>query len=204
MASRSRRRSISKWTGREPVEGETIFVTGNPGSTQRLLTQSQFAYQREVNLPITLATLSEFRGRLISAMKVSPDRAREGEQELNGTENNLKRAIGRTKALGDPAFSAMLAGNEAALKAKSAGNAAIGDPWGEIDRAVAAQRALDLEYRFAEPSGDLFDYALTLVRVAAERAKPNDERLPGYSDSALALLEKTTLDAKPICPGSSS
>ena len=189
-----------RWTGREPVEGETIFVTGNPGSTQRLLTQSQFAYQREVNLPITLATLSEFRGRLISAMKVSPDRAREGEQELNGTENNLKRAIGRTKALGDPAFSAMLASNEAALKAKSAGNATIGDPWGEIDRAVAAQRALDLEYRFAEPSGDLFDYALTLVRVAAERAKPNNERLPGYSDSALPLLEKTTLDEKPIVP----
>ena len=189
-----------RWTGREPVEGETIFVTGNPGSTQRLLTRSQFAYQREVNLPITLATLSEFRGRLISAMKVSPDRAREGEQELNGTENNLKRAIGRTKALGDPAFSAMLASNEAALKAKSAGNATIGDPWGEIDRAVAAQRALDLEYRFAEPSGDLFDYALTLVRVAAERAKPNNERLPGYSDSALPLLEKTTLDEKPIVP----
>lgn len=187
-----------RWTAREPVEGETIFVTGNPGSTQRLLTQSQFAYQREVNLPITLATLSEFRGRLISAMKVSPDRAREGEQELNGTENNLKRAIGRTKALGDPAFSAMLASNEAALKAKSAGNATIGDPWGEIDRAVAAQRALDLEYRFAEPSGDLFEHALTLVRVAEERAKPNNERLPGYSDSALPLLEKTTLDEKPI------
>jgi V8-like Glu-specific endopeptidase len=189
-----------KWTGREPVEGETIFVTGNPGSTQRLLTQNQFAYQREVNLPITLATLSEFRGRLISAMKASPERAREGEQELNGTQNNLKRAIGRTKALGDPAFSAMLASNEAALKAKSAGNGAIGDPWGEIDRAVAAQRALDLEYRFAEPLGDLFDYALTLVRVAEERGKPNGERLPGYSDSALPLLEKTTLDAKPIAP----
>ncbi|MDQ3077361.1 MAG: S46 family peptidase [Pseudomonadota bacterium] len=188
------------WTGREPVDGELIFVTGNPGSTQRLLTLSQFAYQREVNLPITLATQSELRGRLISAMKVSPDRAREGEGALNGLENNLKRSIGRTKALGDPAFYAQLAANETALKAKSAGNAAIGDPWGEIDRAVAAQRALDMEFRFAEPSGDLFDYALTLVRVAEERTKPNAERLPGYSDSALPLLEKTTLDARPITP----
>ena len=189
-----------KWTAREPKDGETIFVVGNPGSTQRLLTQSQFAYQREVNLPITLATLSELRGRLISEMRQSPDKAREGEQTLNGVENHLKRANGRTRALGDPKFNAMLAAKEAALRAKSAGNAAIGDPWGEIARAVMAQRALDAEYRYAEPDGDLFDYALTLVRAAAERTKPNGDRLPGYSDSALPLKEKQLLDERPITP----
>jgi hypothetical protein len=189
-----------KWTAREPREGETIFVVGNPGSTQRLLTQSQFAYQREVNLPITLATQAELRGRLITAMKQSPERAREGEQALNGLENNFKRAIGRTKALGDPAFSASLAANEAALRAKSAGNAAIGNPWSDIDKAVAALRAIDTEYRFAEPQGDLFDYAQTLVRAADERVKPNGDRLPGFSDSALPLLEKTLLDPRPIAP----
>ena len=188
------------WTGREPVDGEIIFVTGNPGSTQRLLTQSQFAFQREVNLPIALATQSELRGRLISAMEANADRAREGEQTLNSVENNLKRSIGRTKALTNPNFNAMLAANEAALKARSAGNAGIGDPWGEIDRAVLALRALDTEYRYAEPSGDLFDYALSLVRAAEERSKPNAERLPGYSDSALPLLQKQLLDAKPIHP----
>ncbi len=189
-----------KWTAREPKDGETIFVVGNPGSTQRLLTQGQFAYQREVNLPITLATLSELRGRLISEMRQNADKAREGEQTLNGVENNLKRAIGRTRALGDPKFNAMLAANEAALRSKSAGNAAIGDPWGEIDRAVQAQRALDLEIRYAEPDGDLFDYALTLVRAAAERGKPNGDRLPGYSDSTLPLREKQLLDERPISP----
>ena len=34
--------------------------------------------------------------------------------------------------------------------------------------------------RFSQPQGDLFGYAMTLVRAAAERAKPNAERLPGY------------------------
>ena len=189
-----------KWTAREPKDGETIFVVGNPGSTQRLLTQSQFAYQREINLPITLATLSELRGRLISEMRQGPEKAREGEQTLNSTENNLKRAIGRTKALGNPAFNAMLAANEAALQAKSAGNAAIGDPWGEIDRAMIAQRAIDSSYRYAIPEGVLMNYAVTLVRAAAERAKPNGERLPGYSDSALPLKQKQMLDAKPVTP----
>ena len=50
------------------------------------------------------------------------------------------------------------------------------------------------------PDSELFDYALTLVRAADERAKPNAERLPGYTDSALPLLEKQVLDARPIYP----
>ncbi|MEO6360699.1 MAG: S46 family peptidase [Sphingomicrobium sp.] len=188
------------WAAREPVVGETIFVVGNPGSTQRLLTLSQFAYQREVNLPITLATQSELRGRLIAAMKQSPDHAREAETTLFTVENNLKRTIGRTKALGGPQFNFMLARNEADLRAKSAGNAAIGDPWGSIDGAVDALREIDAQYRFSQPQGELFAYALKLVRSAEERGKPNAERLPGYSDSALPLFEKTLLDARPIYP----
>ncbi|WP_324805841.1 S46 family peptidase [Sphingomonas sp. LY29] len=189
-----------KWTAREPKAGEQIFVVGYPGQTERMLTLSQFAFQREVNLPIELAINSELRGRLIEAMGQSPDKAREGEVALFGIENNLKRTIGRTRALGDPAFSAMLARNEAELKQRSAGNAAIGDPWGEIDKAVAALRTIDTERRFSRPSGDLMSYAIRLVRAGEERAKPNGERLPGYNDSALPLLEKQLTDARPTYP----
>ena len=189
-----------KWTGREPREGELIFVVGNPGSTQRLLTASQLAYQREVNLPVLLATQSELRGRLLTAIGNDAERQREGNDKLYSVENNLKRHIGRTRALNDPAFFGRIAANERALKAKSAGNAAIGDPWSEVDRAVAAHRAMDTEYRFAQPLGELFAYALDLVRAGIERTKPNADRLPGYSDSALPLLEKELLDPKPIAP----
>ncbi len=186
------------WTARDPVAGEQIFVVGFPGSTERMLTLSQFAFQREINLPIELAINSELRGRLIEAMGQSPAKAREGEVALFGIENNLKRTIGRTRALGDPAFAAMLARNEAELRAKSAGNPAIGDPWREIDGSVTALRAIDAQRRFSRPSGELMSYALRLVRAAEERGKPDGERLPGYSDSALPLLEKQTLDSKPI------
>ena len=189
-----------KWTSREPVAGEQIFVVGYPGQTERMLTLSQFAFQREVNLPTELAIYSELRGRLIEAMAQSPDKAREGEVALFGIENNLKRTIGRTRALGDPAFAVMLARNEAALRAKSAGNPAIGNPWGEIDGAVTALRAIDAQRRFSRPAGDLMGYALRLVRAADERAKPDGDRLAGYSDSALPLLQKQTLDARPIFP----
>ena len=79
---------------------------------------------------------------------------------------------------------AKLAAAEAELRAKSAGNPAIGDPWADIARATAPIAASIFAYRFIQPSGDLMEYATALVRAAAERAKPNSERLPGYSDGA--------------------
>jgi V8-like Glu-specific endopeptidase len=189
-----------KWNPRAPQDGEATFVVGNPGSTQRLMTGDQLAFQREVALPITLATQSELRGRLISAMKQSPERAREGAETLGGLENSLKVTIGRVKALNDPAFTGRLAAAEADLKRRSAGNAAIGDPWAEIATATQAQRNSHIERSFATPSSQLFSYALALVRAAEERGKPNAERLPGFSDSALPLLEKSVTDERPITP----
>ena len=188
------------WSPRAPVDGESTFVVGNPGSTQRLFTSDQIAFQREVALPITLATYSELRGRLISAMESSPAKEREAAETLGSIENSLKVYIGRVKALNDPAFTGKLAAAEAELKARSAGNAAIGNPWGDVAKAMRSYREFYIADRYSLPQGDLFGYAMTLVRAAAERGKPNAERFPGYSDSALPLVEKRLLDEKPIYP----
>lgn len=188
------------WSPRNPIDGETTFVVGNPGSTQRLFTSDQLAFQREVALPITLAIYSELRGRLIAAMESSPDKEREGTEELGSVENSLKVYIGRVKALNDPAFTGRLAAAEADLKAKAAGNAAIGNPWADVAKAMSAYRNFYVADRFSQPQGDLFGYAMTLVRAAAERGKPNSERFPGYSDSQLPLVEKRLLDERPVYP----
>ena len=189
-----------EWSPRAPVDGEATFVVGNPGSTQRMFTSEQLAFQRELVLPITLAIYSELRGRLISAMESSPVKEREAAETLGGVENSLKVYIGRVKALNDPAFTGKLVAAEVELKAKSAGNAAIGNPWGDVAEAMQAYRNFYLADRFSLPSGDLFGYAMTLVRAAAERDKPNAERFAGYSDSALPLVEKRLLDDRPIYP----
>ena len=188
------------WSPRAPVDGEVTFVVGNPGSTQRLFTSEQLAFQREVVLPITLATYSEWRGRLIAAMEQSPEHAREGTETLGGIENSLKVYIGRVTALNDPAFTGKLAAAETALKAKSAGNPAIGNPWADVAGAMRAYRDFYVADRFSQPQGDLFGYAMTLVRAATERGKPNTDRFPGYTDSALPLVEKRLLDERPIYP----
>jgi hypothetical protein len=189
-----------EWSDRAPVDGEATFVVGNPGSTQRLFTSEQLAFQRELVLPITVTTFSERRGRLIAAMESDPAKMREGHQELESIENSLKVYIGRVGALNDPAFTGRLAAAETQLKAKSAGNPAIGNPWGDIAKGMNAYRSFYVADRFSLPSGDLFGYAVTLVRAATERTKPNSDRFTGYSDSALPLVEKRLLDEEPVYP----
>ncbi|MFN2099866.1 S46 family peptidase [Altererythrobacter sp. MF3-039] len=189
-----------EWNPRAPEEGEITFVVGNPGSTSRLYTQSRLAFNREVQVPILLATVSEFRGRLINEMSQSAEKTREGKDTLDQIENSLKVFIGWSRALNDAGFMGRLAAQEADLRAQVAGNAEIGDPWSDIDAAVAGLRNVYLSNRYDTPSGDLFGYANSLVTAAIEREKPNAERLPGYTNSALPLLEKNITDAKPIYP----
>jgi V8-like Glu-specific endopeptidase len=185
---------------RAPIDGEVTFVVGNPGSTQRLFTLDQLALQRDLALPVTIQTYSELRGRLINAMESSPTKAREGGDTLFGLENSLKVYIGRAKALNDPAFMKKLVDAETALKATAAKNPAIGDPWAQIAQADRAYRDIYLPYRFTTPRGELYSYAIELVRAAEERAKPNSERLPEYTDSRLPLLQKQVLDPRPVYP----
>jgi hypothetical protein len=186
---------------RAPVDGEATFVVGNPGGTERLATLDQLAFQREVALPITLATYSELRGRLLAAMETSPVKEREGGDTLFGIENSLKVYIGRAKALNDPAFMKGLTDAETALRARAAADASIGDSWATTTQADAAYRTFYLANRFMTPrNSDLYGYALRLVRAAEERTKPNSERLPAYTESRLPLLEKEVLDPEPIYP----
>ena len=193
-------KSFLKWNPRAPQVGEATFVVGNPGSTQRLFTSEQIAFQREVSLPLTITTLSELRGRLISAMDANPQQKREGADDLFGIENSLKVYIGRQKALNDPVFVKMLADAEADLKARTQGKPEISDPWSDVAKAVAAYRNIYLPWRYITPNGTLMGYAQTIVQGAAERTKPNSERLPGFSQSNLPLTEKTLLDAAPVYP----
>ncbi len=193
-----------KWAARAPVPGELVFVAGNPGSTQRLFTQSQLAFRRDTQLPITLLYLSELRGRLIGAMAGDAEKTRTGADTLFSIENSFKANYGMQRSLLDPAFSAKLAAGERDLRARAAGNAAVGDPWTSVDTAIAAYREIYLPYVWLESragaTGDLYHWARTIVRAAQERTKPNGERLPEYSESRLPLLEKTLVDPKPTYP----
>ena len=193
-----------RWSPRAPVAGEVTFVAGNPGSTSRLLTDAQRAFQRELRLPTNLILNSEFRGRVIGAAGTDPERVRQAGDTLAGIENGFKAQYGQFRSLNDAEFTGRMTAAEADLRQRAAGNAAIGDPWAEIRAADAAYRNFYYDFRFLEASAgqwsQLFDYARTLVRGAAERGKPNGERLPEFTDSSLPLVEQNLLGEVPIYP----
>lgn len=196
------------WSAAPPKEGEPVFVSGNPGSTQRLLTADQLESLRDLALPETLIQFSELRGRLIRFTEESAEHARIANDLLFGIENSFKVFRGQEKALVDPDLIAAKRAADNDLKAKLAANPAlaaeVGDPWSDIAKAQADYRALYLSYSMMETragiGSDLFRFARTLVRAAEEKSKPNSERLPAYTDSRLALLGKTLLDPQPVYP----
>jgi len=63
-------------------DGTPIFVSGNPGSTQRLLTAEQLAFLRDFQLPRTLILYSELRGRLLRFASESAEHERISEDFL--------------------------------------------------------------------------------------------------------------------------
>jgi Peptidase S46 len=196
------------WSMAPPKENEPVFVVGNPGSTQRLLTAEQLETLRDLSLPTTLLLYSEIRGRLLRFSEEGAENARTAEDNLFGIENSFKALYGEEQALVDPALIAAKRAYDHALQAKVAADPqlshAIGDPWAETAAAEVQRRALYMPYTFMETRAgfrsDLFGYARAIVRAAEERVKPNGERLPEYTDSRLPLLEKRVLDNAPVYP----
>ena len=92
------------WSTAPPKDGEPLFVAGNPGTTQRLLTAEQLETLRDVNLPETLLLFSELRGRLIRFTEESAEHTRIANDLLFGIENSYKAYRGEEKALVDPAL----------------------------------------------------------------------------------------------------
>jgi hypothetical protein len=197
-----------RWNAAAPADGEPVFVAGDPGSTQRQSTADQLAFLRDIQLPQTLLRNSELRGRLIRFGEESPEQARVAADALFGIENGYKARYSRLLALTEPGFIEGKREADLSLKAKVDADpklkAIVGDPWSEIAQAESAYRGIYAAYELLESGpatgSDLYRYARALVRSAAERQKPNSERLPDFTDSRLALLEKEVTDAKPIDP----
>lgn len=196
------------WNAAAPTDGEPVFMAGNPGSTQRLSTADQLSFLRNVQLPQTLFRYSELRGRLIRFGEEGPEQARVATREVFSIENSFKGRYSQLLALDEPGFIEAKHETDLSLKAKVDADpklkAIVGDPWTEIAQAENVYDGIYAAYELLErgpaTGSDLYGYARALVRSAAERQKPNGERLPDFTDSNLPLLEKEVTDAKPIDP----
>ena len=191
-----------------PAEGEPVFVPGHPGSTDRQLTAAELKTLRDRVLPPALLRASELRGRYIQFAKTSEDSRRIVQDSLFGLENSIKVQRKQLDALLDDALLTEKRDADADLRARvnrdRALAAEIGDPWQRIEQAQAVEATRFLPYTYIEGgtgfNSRLIRYARALVRAAAERPKPNAERLREYTDASLPRLEQQLGAAVPIYP----
>lgn len=196
------------WNAQAPEAGSPVFVAGNPGSTQRLLTQDQLYTLRDVVLPMDQLIDSELRGRLLAFADVNEENAFIAADPLYGLENTYKRGRGRMAALIDADFMARRAEAEADFKGRVAADAelaqATGDPWALLVAIQPIQRELYPTYAMLEARAGggslLFNYAEALVRGAQERAKPSEQRLAEFADSRLGAARNALLAPRPVYP----
>ena len=196
------------WRSTPLSDGELLFVSGNPGDTGRLWATSTAGFLLDTYFPYVLVTGAELRGRLIMFAARGAEEARLSSALLAELANGYKSDWGERAALASPGFTAALAAAERDLQVRVAADAAlaaeIGDPWTDIAAIDDMQRRLFHRYRLLEFDAGgysrLFADARRLVRSAEERGKPDEQRLPGYSDADLEQLSKDLFKQEPIEP----
>ncbi len=189
-------------------EGELTFVTGNPGRTQRLLTVAQLETQRDITIQHHLLNLAQLRGMLTQYSAESPENARVAATDLFGIENSYKARLGQLQALQDPALMARKRQEEADLRAFAAKDPAlstkVGGAWDAIAKAQTVYREIEPDYLTKEIGigfdSQYFRIARALVRGAAERARPDQQRLTEFSEAALPQLEQRLFSTAPLYP----
>ncbi|MDQ1614047.1 MAG: hypothetical protein QOG00_3978 [Pyrinomonadaceae bacterium] len=178
-------------------EGDLVFVTGHPGTTQRLNTVAHIEALRDTSIPLVIRMLERREAVLKKYMAMGEEQTRRGQNELNSTQNALKVYRGQLGGLKDPTLISYKQKSEEALRKAVTSNPQrqkdYGDAWDAIAKGRRDLAAYERDRRFLDLAAGfntvLFNYARTLVRLADESAKPNAERLPEFTDARRASLE---------------
>ncbi|HEX8178794.1 MAG TPA: S46 family peptidase [Pyrinomonadaceae bacterium] len=185
-----------KWSTAGAKAGELVFVTGHPGSTQRLNTVAHLEYLRDTGIPFVIRMLERRETALKNYMAQGEEQTRRAQNELNGVQNSLKVYRGQLAGLKDQSLLARKMKEEQALHHSIAADPRRQKEYGDAFDAIAKARkslaAYERDRRFMDVGSGfntpLFTYARTLVRYAAESEKPNTDRLPEFSDTRLPAI----------------
>ncbi len=198
-----------KFNAAGPKAGDLVFVSGNPGGTDRQLTLSVLTDARDRQLPQRMAVLYRREVNLTSYSGRSLENARRARDELFGVQNSRKALKGRLEGLLDPAIFEKLQTDEARLRqemqARAGQDAKFREGLAAYAKIEAAQEAIvrvapvyDYYERELGFGGLLAHYARLLARAPEERAKPNGERFPDYRESSIDSLELALFSTEPI------
>ncbi len=188
-------------------EGEAVFVIGNPGSTNRLLTFAQLETFRDLSYPLTVEVLGSRHKAMSSYVEKNPDQKLKYMSQIFGISNSMKAIGGFLGGLRDPYLMARKRDFQKNFKNAVAGKSELrskyGDPWTEIAsyeeqrRAILPEaNALNLRARSAYLSiaANLVDYA-NAAKTTPDRIPPQlqPQRIQGARTALVPEIEKALL-----------
>ncbi len=174
------------------TNGELVFVSGNPGRTQRILTADALEYQRDHRMPRILDLLRRKEILLQQYALGGPEQARRGQDDLFGIQNSRKAYTGMLAGLQNPGFIAEKRSREGQLKEAAGG----GEAWETI--AQVQQARVAMENRTGSLRSQIYRFAERLVLMAAEDELPSPERLREFRDSNRQSLEQELFSPAPL------
>lgn len=193
-----------KWNASGAANNELVFVSGHPGRTSRLDTYAEMVMARDFTYPLNLGMIEKRLDVLYEYSKLGAEQERRALGMIFGLENSKKALGGQYQGLLDPKVMAKAKANEEALRAKIDANPewkkSYGDAWKSIEKVVAKQQKEfgPRSYANLALSSSFAGTAQTLVFAAAERKKPDMERLDGYHDIQLERRKLRLFSPAPI------
>ena len=193
-----------KWNAQGAGDGELVFVSGHPGSTQRLDTYAQLVFTRDEIQPNILLLLKHRIATLKDYSARGPEQARQATTMIFGLENSLKAFQGRQDGLLDPKLMEKKRSEETEFRGKVDAHPEwkkdYGDAWKMQEESVNKQKPRVKQQFFRSLDSQLGTLAVQIVTYVAEIQKPNGERLQGYHDSQLESLKHRLFSPAPIYP----
>jgi len=197
-----------KWNPDGPKEGDTVFVSGSPGRTDRMDTLAQLARLRDTVHPYYLDQLERERALLIDFGKDGAEHMRQIQRPLFGVDNSRKALLGMQRGLESATLMKEKADDESALRKAIDKDPDLAAKYGTVfDDIEHVQKTFDSIYkRYAAlergPNrSQLFRIARDLVRLPRELATPNEKRLREYRASNLDSLKLALFSPAPIYGG---
>ena len=187
-------------------DGDLVFVSGHPGGTSRLLSMAQLAYLRDLQYPWQIKNLDRRAKLLLNFSAQGVEQAREAQHDLFGIQNSLKAVTGYNTFFSNKEAMEKKQADEKQFRDYVAANPdrqkEYGDPWTEIADAESVVKGIFFDFTYVESlagfRGSLASNARFVVRAAHEKAKRNDERLRGFTDSAIKTQEQRLLSTTPV------
>ncbi|MBX7223552.1 MAG: S46 family peptidase [Blastocatellia bacterium] len=191
-----------KWNNRGAAKDELVFVSGHPGRTERLLTHQQLKLKRDVQNPLTLKFLQKRIDILNAFSKKGPEQARRALGEIFGLSNSLKAYQGEYDGLLDESLMNRHKLMEQDFKKRVAENPELnreyGDVWEKIADLTKKQELALKQGVIGNLRSRYATIAQTLIRVAEEREKKDEERQAGFHEAQLDEIKGFLFSPAPI------